>query len=259
MRRRNKHFARMRQYNDFQFPDSRELSRFRKRLLNWFEEHGRKFPWRRASTTKYQSIIAEVLLQRTRAETISYFFLDFVREFPSWKKLDSASITQLQRYLQPIGLWRRRATSIQALAQEMVQRNGRFPRSREEIESLPGIGQYIANAVLLLCHGEPQPLLDVNMARVLERVFGPRKLADIRYDPYLQQLAMRVVQCKKPAKLNWAILDLASAICLPRKPRCSTCPLLTMCQWAHDHAMIKKGACNYDSGGGTDRVPPDQP
>jgi hypothetical protein len=61
-------------------------------------------------------------------------------------------------------------------------------------------GQYIANAVLLLCHGEPQPLLDVNMARVLERVFGPKKLADIRYDPYLQQLAMRIVQCKKPAR-----------------------------------------------------------
>ena len=44
----------------------------------------------------------------------------------------------------------------------------------------------VANAILLVCHEQPEPLLDSNMARVIERVFGPRKLADIRYDPYLQ-------------------------------------------------------------------------
>ena len=111
----------------------------------------------------------------------------------------------------------------------MAKKNGRFPRDREAIEALPGIGQYIANAVLLFCHGQPQPLLDVNMARVLERVFGPRKLADIRYDPYLQELARNVVRCKTSAKLNWAILDIAATVCLLRNPCCSECPLTSVC------------------------------
>jgi len=216
---------------DCQLPELHIISRFRKEILCWYDDNGRKFPWRKSSTSKYQYIIAEILLQRTRAETVAAFFPDFIREVPSWKSLSSASIDQLQDYLRPIGLWRRRALSIQALASEMTKRKGRFPRNREAIEALPGIGQYVANAVLLFCHGDPHPLLDVNMARVLERVFGPRKMADIRYDPSLQQLALKIVQCKTPVKINWAILDLAAGVCLQRKPRCSDCPLATICRW----------------------------
>ena len=212
-----------------QIPIPRKLVNFRSRLLQWFEDHGRKFPWRKASLSKYQYVISEILLQRTRAETVANFFPRFIDEFPSWKKIDSSNVARLQLYLQPIGLWRQRASSIKALAKAMVQANRRLPKARKEIEALPGVGQYITNAILLLCHGEAQPLLDGNMARVLERVFGPRKLADIRYDPYLQQLAFRVVQCDKSKELNWAILDLAASICLQREPRCNICPLESMC------------------------------
>jgi len=172
------------------------------------------------------------MLQRTRAETVANFFPDFIQTFPSWKALSSSSLVQLQRYLQPLGLWRRRAISIKGLAIEMTKRNGRFPGTRPEIMSLPGVGQYIANAILLFCHGIPQPLLDTNMARVLERVFGPRKLADIRYDPYLQKMSSAVVRCKNPDKLNWAVLDLAATTCMIQNPRCATCPLSAMCSHA---------------------------
>ena len=224
---------------DNQIPIPENLLNFRYKLLQWFEDHGRKFPWRKAYLSKYQYVIAEILLQRTRAETVASFFPRFIDEFPSWKKLDSASVARLQLYLQPLGLWRRRASSIQALAKTMVKRNGRLPKTRREIESLPGVGQYITNAILLLCHGEAQPLLDGNMARVLERVFGPRKLADIRYDPYLQELALKVVKCEKSKELNWAILDLAASICLKKKPRCSICPVEKMCLKAlHDKKVL---------------------
>ena len=169
------------------------------------------------------------MLQRTCAETVAGFFPSFVRRFPSWKKLSSANEAQLRSFLKPLGLWRRRSSSIRRLAQEMVRRNGRFPKSRAEIVSLPGIGQYIANAIQLFCHRSPQPLLDVNMARVLERIFGPRKLADIRCDPFLQELAGRIVHCKTPTRINWAILDLAAAICTVKIPRCIRCPLAATC------------------------------
>jgi len=210
---------------------SKKIQVFQADLLAWFDKDGRKFPWRDRSNSKYKSIIAEVLLQRTRAETAARFFPAFLKEYPSWRKLDLTSIEDLQLFLQPIGLWKRRASVLNALSREMVKRNGRFPRQREEIEALPGVGQYIANAVLLFCHGEPQPLLDGNMARVLERVFGPRMMADIRYDPYLQQLALDIVRCKTPKEVNWAILDLAATICLPKKPNCEKCPLSTTCRY----------------------------
>lgn len=210
-------------------PNPTALAPFREELLSWFQNHGRPFPWRSQNTSTYEYIIAEVLLQRTRAETISSIFADFVETYPSWESLSESSTESLENSLRPIGLWRRRSTSIRALANEMCLRKGVFPSQRAEIESLPGIGQYIANAVLLFCHNDPQPLLDVNMARVLERVFGPRHLADIRYDPYLQQLAANVVRCDNAIQINWSILDLAALTCLPRRPRCGACPVASMC------------------------------
>lgn len=214
---------------DNPFPSHEILQEFRTNLLDWFQKEGRKFPWRLRSTNKYQYIIAEILLQRTRAETIADFFPKFIKQYPSWRSINLAPIEDLYHFLQPIGLWKRRASTLKALSNEMVKRNGRFPRAREELEKLPGVGQYIANAILLFCHGEPQPLLDGNMARVLERVFGPRKLADIRYDPYLQQLATDLVKCNTPREVNWAILDLAATICLQKKPVCGRCPVSSTC------------------------------
>ena len=210
-------------------PDPSSLHLFRKNILTWYDNYGRQFPWRKKSATCYMVVIAEVLLQRTRAEVVSKFYREFIKEFPSWRKLSEASESSLANFLRPIGLWRRRASSINLLSKKMAQRHGRFPKSREEIEALPNVGQYIANAISLFCHGEPHPLIDINMARVLERVFGPRKLADIRYDPYLQSLALAVVQCEQSKDINWAILDLASTICLPRKPRSNECPVNSIC------------------------------
>jgi A/G-specific adenine glycosylase len=203
---------------------------FRKRLSCWYEKRGRQFPWRKKGCTKHQVIVAEILLQRTRAETVASFYRDFIHEYPSWDSLAKAKKKELQTFLKPIGLWRQRAAAVKKLALEMSKRNGRFPKSREEIESLPAIGQYIANAVQMFCHNQPKPLLDVNMARVLERFFGPRKLADIRYDPYLQDIAGRVVPKKNAKEFNWAVLDLAALVCRPRKPLCDSCPLHSKCQ-----------------------------
>jgi A/G-specific adenine glycosylase len=87
---------------------------------------------------------------------------------------------------------------------------------------------------MLFVHDEPQPLLDTNMARVLERFFGPRLMADIRYDPYLQALAKEVVSCDDAIRVNWAVLDLAALVCRLRNPNCGHCPLTSRCQFAGD-------------------------
>ena len=207
---------------------------FRQKLLPWFEYNGRHFPWRASNASNYEKVLSEVFLQRTKAESVAEFFLKFIVSYPSWNRLAQATEEELSEYLKPIGLWRRRSASLSKLAKEMYSRGGKFPRKREEIEKLPGIGQYIANAVLLFCFGEHHPLLDVNMARVLERYFGPRKLADIRYDPYLQALARDVIDCEEAVQLNWAILDLAAVVCKSQRPLCFKCPLYLECKYAHN-------------------------
>jgi A/G-specific adenine glycosylase len=176
-------------------------------------------------------VIAEVLLQRTRAEVVQKFFPRFLAKYPSWKALARAREGNLREFLAPIGLWRRRADTLRRLARAIRVLGGRMPRDRAEIEALPGVGQYIANAIELLCYGRPRPLLDVNMARVLERFFGPRKLADIRFDPYLQRLAHAVLDREDPKGINWAILDLAALVCREKKPLHAECPLRARCKF----------------------------
>ena len=210
------------------------IHHFRARMLEWYGQHGRSFPWRKRSASNYNKIIAEVLLQRTRAETVAQFFPMFLTRYPSWSQLATADEDELIDLIRPVGLWRRRSKSLISLATEMAKRNGRFPKDRQQIEALPGVGQYIANSILLLCHDSPEPLLDTNMARVLERYFGPRKLSDIRYDPYLQRLAKMVVDCPDAVVLNWAILDFAARTCLSRSPKCGQCALASECNFAKE-------------------------
>jgi len=208
-----------------------EITEFRNRLLEWYYKHGRHFPWRNKSISNYQKIVAEVLLQRTKAETVAKFFPDFVTRFPSWKSIAEVGIEQLEQALQPIGLYKQRASRLHKLAVEMTKRGGRVPYDYEELGKIPMIGQYIANAAMSVVHDEPYPLLDVNMARVLERYFGPRKMADIRYDPYLQELAHKLVNEKDSKVINWAVLDFAAIVCKARKPKCTGLPLNSGCRF----------------------------
>ncbi|ANE51508.1 hypothetical protein [Flavisolibacter tropicus] len=201
---------------------------FQAKLLEWYKLNGRKFYWRKKGLSSYQYVIAEVLLQRTRAETVANFYPQFIIEFPNWNALANAELQRLEDYLRPVGLYRQRSVRLKNLAIEMVKRKGELPKDRKELESIPFMGQYIANAVELIIFKEPSPLVDVNMARVVERVFEPRKLADIRYDPQLQALSYLIVNHKKAKEINWAILDFAALVCKPT-PLCSICPVSIKC------------------------------
>ena len=210
-------------------PTSAQVRDLQAALLAWFARNRRRFPWRRGGATLYEIIVAEALLQRTRADVVAAFLPDFMRRYSSWRKLALASEDDLGSFLRPLGLWRRRAASLRALAGAMQTARGRFPTSRADIERLPGVGQYIANAICLFAHKQSEPLLDVNMARVLERCFGPRALVDIRYDAGLQDVARAVVAGKRAPQLNWAILDLAALVCRPTAPACRLCPISKVC------------------------------
>ncbi|MEX0662698.1 MAG: hypothetical protein WEA58_07755 [Balneolaceae bacterium] len=211
--------------------DSEKIKFFQHQILKWYENNGRHFSWRNKSATNYELIISEVLLQRTRAEIVSKFFPKFIKEFPSWNKLGKSTEEELQDALKPIGLYKQRGSRLYKLAQEMKKRKGRFPIKRDIVEEFSMMGQYITNAYELFILKKPSPLLDVNMARVLERFFGERKLADIRYDPYLQELSYEIVNHPNSKEINWAVLDFGAIICTKSKPNCESCLISTNCNY----------------------------
>lgn len=216
----------------------KEIKYLQEKLLAWYKASGRHFPWRNKSISNYQKVIAEVLLQRTKAETVAKFYKQFIIDYPRWKSLVEADVKDIEEYLKPIGLYRQRSVRLQNLAKEMLKRNGRLPQDRADLESIPFMGQYIANAVELIVFNQTSPLVDVNMARVIERYFGPRKMADIRYDPYLQDLAYRVVNHKEAKYINWAILDFATLVCTARSPKCEGCIFNKNCFYLNSNTAI---------------------
>jgi A/G-specific adenine glycosylase len=226
------------------FSRIQKISFVQKELLQWFKTNRRSFPWRSNSMNNYRYIIAEILLQRTRAESVAKFYPQFVIQFKNWKSIDAVSQRELANSLIPVGLYRQRAGRLKNLAHEMVMRGGRIPKERKVLETIPFFGQYITNAILLFVQNKPAPLLDVNMSRVVERLFGKRKMADIRYDPYLQKLAQDVVTHPLAKELNWAILDYAAMICKP-KPQCAKCRLTVQCKFFK--SKEKRGAVILDT------------
>jgi A/G-specific adenine glycosylase len=210
-------------------PQQERITWFQQRVLGWYEQNGRTFWWRRKGVRSFDLVIAETLLQRTQADVVAKHIRRFLRYFGSWSTLAQSPLRKVQQAVRPLGLWRRRAITLRSLAWAVVQNHGRLPDNREMLEKMPGIGQYIASAILTYWHDQREPLIDVNMARVLERFFGPRKLADIRCDPYLQTLARQAVDPRRPREYNWAVLDFAALVCTTKKPKCHKCTLRNRC------------------------------
>lgn len=201
-----------------------------RRLLSWFDSCGRQLPWRNRTIEPWQVLVVEILLQQTRAERIAAFVPDFLADFPSLQALAEADEEALAARLATLGLQNRRASTLLALASGLIERQGEIPASRAELESLPGVGPYVAAAYMSTVLGEPEPMVDVNMARLVERLYGPRTLADIRYDPHINGIARRLIGlAARPEEFNWAVLDLGAAHCKARSPACSGCPLLQVC------------------------------
>lgn len=210
--------------------EKRKLTRLRSDLLDWAKENGRTYPWRLPGSSTYERIVVEVLLQRTTASAVASFYPAFVHRFPSWETLAAASADELETFLKPLGLWRRRAASLLGLARYAAGVSGEFPRGAASHAEIPGVGQYVSNAISMFQHGANAPLLDVNMARVIERFVRPRRLVDIRYDPWLQAAAHWLVRGKHPERVNWAVLDFAAIVCKARHPLCASCPVSSRCR-----------------------------
>lgn len=208
-----------------------KLTRLARDLVAWASTNGRDFPWRFEKASTYERIAVEVLLQRTTAAAVAGFYERFFATFPTWKALAAATPAELEVFLKPLGLWRRRAQSLLGLAAYGAAAAGKFPRDPADHAEIPAVGQYVSNAVMLFQHGRSTPLLDANMARVIERFVRPRRLADIRYDPWLQSAAKWFVRTGDAAATNWAILDFAALVCKARRPLCETCPVRVRCSY----------------------------
>ncbi len=210
--------------------DLREASsEFRRSLLAWFSAHARLLPWRE-TRDPYLIWLSEVILQQTRVNQAIPYYYRLTEAFPTVEALAAASLDDVLREWEGLGYYSR-ARNLHRAANEIVERfSSRIPGEYEAIRSLPGIGPYTAAAVLSIAYGRPYAVLDGNVIRVLARLIAfEEDVGKTRSKRFLQDLADDLLDEKAPGAFNEAIMELGATVCLPTAPRCSRCPVQSLC------------------------------
>jgi A/G-specific adenine glycosylase len=229
------------------YEDPSLLREFRRILLGWFRAKGRTYPWR-ATRDPFKILVAEIMLQRTRAEQVVPVWEEFFRRFSDIGSLAHVPLHLLRPYFRRLGLmWRTR--HFQGLMHKLAtEYGGKVPRSREKLLELPCVGEYIADAVLYSAWGEPVVAVDSNVRRVIARILGIEPNPENSH--LIRELAQRLLGRSEPAKFNHALLDLAALVCRPRNPNCRSCPVHSFCAFPQPRQKESTRFAEVSEGGG---------
>jgi A/G-specific adenine glycosylase len=209
-----------------------DVAVFRRELSRWGRANQRSFPWRETKDP-FRILIAEVLLQRSRGKTVARVYEEMFRRWPTAVHLSRARVSTIESVIRPLGLIRR-ARMLKDLASEVVRLEG-VPRTLEGLLALPGVGPYAAGATFVVAFGGKAAVVDGVTARVYRRYFGLAETDSASSDKGLWELVHEATPSRNLRQWNWAVLDLASMVCVPKIPRCASCPLVAECCWSRAH------------------------
>jgi A/G-specific adenine glycosylase len=206
----------------------------RRRLLEWYENHRRDLPWRR-SGDPYAIWLSEVMLQQTRVETVRPYFRRFLDAFPTLADLAAADLETVLKMWEGLGYYARARNFHKAAGRVVDEHGGRVPDAWEAFRALPGVGDYIAAAVLSIAFNGPYAVVDGNVKRVLARLFRREEPVNrSSAHPVFRRLADRLLEVHRPGDFNQALMELGALVCTPRNPGCDECPLSQECRAARD-------------------------
>lgn len=196
----------------------------RRRVLAWQRSHTRAFPWRYRGDP-WQVLLAELLLQRTRADLVAPVYDRLLARWPSAAELAAADHGEVAELLSPLG-FDHRNRRIQAGASACADG---VPRTVEGLLKVPGVGRYASTATLCFAYGRRLALIDPTIIRVLDRLgLAASTRARPRDDLAVWDSAQALLPARDARTWNYAMLDLGSLVCRAR-PRCDECPLLDLC------------------------------
>ena len=210
-------------------PPPASRRRFRHALLTWYGVHGRDLPWRKTADP-YHILVSEIMLQQTQVDRVVPKYHEWLEKYPTLESLAAAGEDDVSHTWRPLG-YNIRPRRLHSIARESVTRyGGRLPSDAETLLSFKGIGAYTAGAIRSFAFGQRAAIVDTNIARVLFRVFvsrGDPKAHAMR--KRLWRLSEALVPRKRVFDFNQALMDLGATICVARKPKCESCPMIRIC------------------------------
>jgi A/G-specific adenine glycosylase len=216
------------------------VSSFATKVVRWQARHGRHdLPWQRTRDA-YRIWLSEVMLQQTQVATVIPYYRGFVARFPDVKSLAKATLDDVLTLWSGLGYYTR-ARNLHAAAKAVVEQyGGRFPRTREALESLPGLGRSTAAAIAVFAFGAREAILDGNVKRVLARCFAVRGFpGDKRVETRLWTLAESELPARNVEAYTQGLMDLGAEVCTRSRPACDRCPVSASCK---AHAQGKEEA-----------------
>ncbi len=211
-------------------------------VLRWYAAHARPLPWREPGTTPWGVLVSEVMAQQTPVARVEPVWREWLHRWPEPAALAAAAPGEAVRAWGRLG-YPRRALRLREAARAIVERHeGRVPRRIDDLRALPGVGDYTAAAVACFAFGEPVPVVDTNVRRVLTRLLLGREHAAPGLTAAERDLAASALPSAPAAAAVWnvAVMELGALVCTARAPRCPQCPVLGRCAWvaagrpAHD-------------------------
>ena len=203
---------------------------FQEKLLTWGMSYKREFPWNNMHECLYKALITEMLLRKTRAENLSAVYHDIMSLIPTIDALHKVEETELESALTPIGLSKTRVKAFKSLANVIASKhNNEIPDNIEALMSLPHVGRYTANATLLFHYDKKYPIVDINVARIVSRVFGINAALEIHKDEHLWEVVEYLFPDTQARDFGKCLLDFGAAVCKAKNPKCNSCIMGSMC------------------------------
>ncbi len=201
----------------------------RERLTAWYREAQRVLPWR-VNGDPYRILVSEMMLVQTTVTAVIPYFERFLARFPNVESLAAADESDVLKSWEGLGYYRR-ARQLHAAARVIVDEyGGTIPVDAAAVRALPGVGRYIAGAILSFAFDQPEPIVEANSQRVLARLLAiEENLKTASTHERIWQAAERLVPAVGAGTFNQALMELGALVCAPREPRCLVCPLSALC------------------------------
>jgi A/G-specific adenine glycosylase len=201
----------------------KDLRRFRRALLRWYDQHRRELPWRK-TRDPYRIWLSEIMLQQTRVAAVVDHYRIFLKRFPNVQALAAATEDAVLAAWSGLGYYRR-ARMLYQCARDLVRKHGgRLPQTTQALQTLPGIGRYTAAAIASIAFAEPVAVVDGNVERVLQRLTGIALTTRQTW-----QHAQTLLASARAGDFNQAMMELGATVCVPGQPRCPACPVRKWC------------------------------
>jgi A/G-specific adenine glycosylase len=197
--------------------------------MGWYQANCRQLPWRR-ELSLYRVWVSEVMLQQTQVKTVIPYYLRFMDTWPDLKDLAAADLETVLKAWEGLGYYARARNLHKATGIVVREMDGIIPDDYKGFKTLPGVGDYIASAVLSIARSRPHAVVDGNVKRVLARLLcNDTPVNHSGAHKTYKTIAEKLLYEKDPGTYNQALMELGALVCTPKGPACDACPLAGEC------------------------------